>query len=112
MEERGEHLGAATRFKVLDETTCGGEIFRGGGKRLRGKFIVEVVEGQNAEAIAGPEPIEGLKKRLSSLGDGGTGHRAGHINHVKHFYGHARGGPDGWWKSRQEEVGFPGRGFR
>ncbi len=82
MEERGKHLGAAASFEVLYETTSGREVFRGGSQWFRGKFIIVVVEGQDAEAIVRAEPVEGLKKCLSSLRDRGTGHRAGHVNHI------------------------------
>src|SRR6266404_2598409 len=110
VEERWKHLGAATCFKVLNETTCGGEIFRGGGQWLGGKFIIGVVEGEDAEAIVGAETVEGLEQRFASLCDGSAAHRAGDVNHVKHFHGHALDGLHGGRKGRQEEIGFAGAG--
>src|SRR5882762_1697962 len=110
VEERGKHLGAATCFKVLDETARGGEIFRGGGQWLGGKFIIDVVEGEDAEAIVGAEPVEGLEQRFASLRDGSAAHRAGDVNHVKHFHGHALDGVHSGRKDRQEEIGFAGAG--
>src|SRR5467141_3583472 len=111
VEERRKHLGAATRFKVLNETTCGGEVFRGGGQWLGGKFIIGVVEGEDAEAIVGAETVEGLEQRFASLCDGSAAHRAGDVNHIEHFHGHALDGLHGGRKGRQEEIGLAGAGF-
>src|ERR1700687_5868184 len=82
VEERGKHLSAATCFKMLNETTCGGEIFRAGGKRLGGKLMIDVVEGEDTKAIVGAETVEGLEQRFASRRGGSASHRAGGGDHI------------------------------
>src|SRR5256885_4867397 len=89
-----------------------GEIFRRGVQRLGGKFTIRGIEGENAEAIVCTEPVERLKERLSSLCDGRAGHRAGDIDHVKHFHRHALGWLHRGRKRREEKASFLDAWFR
>ena len=106
VEERGKHFRASACFKILDETTRSGDIFRYGGQRLGGKFKISVVESEDAETVAGAETIEGLKQRFASLRDGSATHGAGNVNHKEHLHGDALDGLHGRRKGGEEEIGF------
>ena len=95
VQQSRKHLCASAGFKALDKTARGGNILCGGSQWLGGEFIIEIIEGDDAEAIVGAEAVERLEKSLSRLRDGRAGHRPGNVNQVEHFYGQAFRGLNG-----------------
>src|SRR5262249_11024029 len=84
-----KHLGPTAGFEALNKMPSTGDVLGVGGKRLRGKLKIAVIEREDGEAVVLMQAVEALQQRASGLLDRSARHGAGNVDHVKHLNGDA-----------------------
>src|SRR5215470_14907983 len=109
MKQGRKHLGATAGFESLNKMPSTGDVLGVGGKRLRGKLKIAVIEREDGEAVVLMQAVEALQQRASGLLDRSARHRAGNVDHVKHLDGDALCRLNGGRESGKQKVGIARR---
>src|SRR5262249_3268088 len=106
VKQRRQHFRSAIRLETADIASRCSQVLWHCGQRFGSKFVKVTAERDDREAMAAGEPIQRLEQSSPGLLDGGSLHRAGYINQVKHFHREALARLNRRGKCCQQEMGF------